>query len=291
MGEAHQESANANAEPRGTDDFVAPTAGGAPDSPTPSNPSAAERALSAASPSATRGAIAGVETPGVRVADGGGVRVGASRSDDRATFPPQHRDVEVRRASPPERHPLLRSFGGGVLDWKAPERGPWPIVLAYAFDEEKELRDFRALAGRWALQNGKLSGSGDAILDTIAWFVTPVEIEIEVVDDVELVLHFGELRIAPGRGPDAEVWIPDSDDAARRVSKLTGRARVRIDSNRVVLSVGGEDFRFELDTPLPAEARVGVEVRGGGRLERMSVRGALQPLWAAERTRRLSERR
>ena len=201
----------------------------------------------------------------------------------------------IRRFEP--LHALGRSFHASFVAL-APERDPpADIFLCYEFLESTELDDFRASAGAFAVRHGALRRLGEPaseVLDTIAWFVPPVRVGGHALTGGVLVVGMGPLRVVPRSGKNTQVWLEgegSSQSPALVYPVSAGSWSVEFLGDEIEMIVGDRTFRLATP-PRPRHAgRVALEVGPGVSIERVEIEGRLQPDWAAERLRLVSEGR
>jgi serine/threonine-protein kinase len=162
------------------------------------------------------------------------------------------------------------------------------LRLEYDFDGPEELRDFRWRPGTWRLESGALQRASAGPEATAVWtvsrFVTPLRIEGVLGKEAPLVIGLGALRIAPGAGDDAQLWLAAADEERRQPpvpAMPRGAFWLEISAREVELSVGSRSTRKE--APGTAEGRILLEGGGGAVLEALAIEGFLEPIWAAAR--------
>ena len=177
------------------------------------------------------------------------------------------------------------------------------IQLDYAFEEPRELRDFRFRASAWSTRRGDLTRGGSRgleALDHLAIFTLPITIEgvwhpgneetgkLRITFD-DLVLGYGDAResIAVYRSGSERESGFESGEAIG----VPGTFRLELSSTRLRARLpDGVTIDTEVAEPVPDFGRVGVRLSGRARLESWKIRGALHPDWVAARREKLETR-
>ena len=176
-----------------------------------------------------------------------------------------------------------------------PERDPPAhIFLRYEFVKSSELADFRTRSGAFAVGDGVLRRVGEPandVLDTSAWFVPPLRVGGHFLAEGVLAVGLGPLRVAPGSGHNAEVWLAGEGSSRLPSPVPVGSWSVEFFSDEVKVMVEGEIFRLAAPPLARHAGRVTLEVGPGVSIGPLEIEGRLQPDWAAERLRLVSKGR
>jgi serine/threonine protein kinase len=165
---------------------------------------------------------------------------------------------------------------------------PLEVILQYGWNGETELADFRAVPQTWGVEDGRLvvlQGPFGVSLDTVAWFATPIRIEGHLETAAHLVVGFGNLRVAPGRGADGRVW--SQDPGRDEVSVLAvpfagpGPFEVVVTAERVLLRAG--EGPTAVDVATPRAGRVLLRMEKGARLDTLRIEAPIEPHWGQAR--------
>lgn len=179
---------------------------------------------------------------------------------------------------------LLGSFRAGFVALDARSAFPRAVLLRYPFDSPEELRDFRFAPGAFFVAEGRLRappGSRLAEASTVAWFAPPVRVEARLFAPAAIVFGFGSLRVAPGRGEDAEVWREGAPAPVGLPAAPAGTVAVRWSSAGLTVLLAGSVFLE--DAAVPEAGRVSVGFGEGQGIEVLEIDGPLEPRWGAKR--------
>ncbi len=210
---------------------------------------------------------------------------------------------------------LKESFSTGTVAPLDPLQGEI-FLIQYLFQEDRELRDFRFSGPAWALEDGSLTrkspGRGlkqdrperPAILkgplDTVAIFALPVTVKGAWSAPWEMegriVVGFADRFVALSAHSILESWrgefedgeLPEVGGRIPARGRISHRFQVKFFQDRTVVEIPGQG-RTELpfDPPssptVPPLGRLTFGLDPDGALEKLSLIGLLDPVWAEAR--------
>lgn len=189
--------------------------------------------------------------------------------------------------------PLARSFRATEATLE-PVTGPVGAILRYRFRDASELRDFRAVPGSWRVEDGGLvygARPEGENLESLAWFVPPLRIDLVLLEPAPLTVGLGSLRVAPGHGSAARGWTaePGSEAPILVVPRApAGTISVAFLRGGVEISASGETHALRID--VPERGRIVLRLAHERPLSSLTVDGRLDPVWTSERLRALEGR-
>ncbi len=182
--------------------------------------------------------------------------------------------------------PLAESFRAQFVALDARSEVPRRILLRYGFERAEEVRDFRFAPGRLRLSAGKLClapGAQSAEAFSVAWFAAPVRAEVSLEAPGALVLGFGGLRVAPGRGGDARAWREDDPAGRPQAIPIAPEGAVAVEWSVGEVRVVQKGGVYRLDSAAPEAGRLSLELGPGAAIESLEIDGWLEPTWSSRR--------